>query len=128
MTATPNTMLRIAVSATAADHDIEALRSVLYSPAWETEFAPWLERLIARWTEDLLIPSVTRKNLVPDDYLRGGIAVARALLAFPHGLVAEATAEEAARAQAAAVEGHYERVARDGRPAPLEGPLPADPV
>lgn len=120
--------MRTSTSGEAANVDIEALRFVLYSPAWMTEFSPFLERLIRRWMDDLLNPSEARKALAPDDYLRGGIAVARALLHFPYALVSEAAAQEAADAEVAAVEEHYARVADEGRPAPLEGPLPADPV
>ena len=62
------------------EEDIGHLEFVLSSPSYSLIFRPFLARIREDYLRLLLNPSKSRAESVPDDYLRGGVAVIDTLL------------------------------------------------
>ena len=73
--------------------DVEYIRFLVWSEAWQKFFQPMLQNMERQATGMLLDPSENRKRERPDDSLRGAIITIRAILNFPHQILAEADAD-----------------------------------
>jgi len=73
--------------------DAEYIRFIIYSDAWQKFFQPLLQHMEDQATSMLLDPSLERKGARSDDALRGAIYTIRAILNFPHQIMAEADAD-----------------------------------
>jgi len=69
------------------------LRFLVWSDAWQKFFEPLLKNLEKGLTDELLNPSIERKNKRSDDCIRGSIHTIRAILNFPAQVLQEADAE-----------------------------------
>jgi hypothetical protein len=65
------------------DTDLNHLAYLVNSPAYLEFFEPYLQAMERGLLNDLISPASERKNEKPDDYLRGGIMVIRAILEAP---------------------------------------------
>lgn len=66
--------------------DDEEYRTLLWfvdSPVWKSILRPAFETRLAALYVKLLDPSTKRKEMVPDDYIRGQLAVVQWLLTWP---------------------------------------------
>lgn len=101
---------------------LEAVRYILYSPAWADFFHPMLTSMRDSWVRTLLDPSKGRKDATPDDYVKGCIATLDAILSLPKELVDEADDIEAREERNASVARGYDRRAVLGRIGPMLNP------
>lgn len=81
------------------DNEIDHLRWVLLSPSYEDYFRPYMERMRSSLAQKLLDPSNDRKEVFPDDFLRGGIIMIDGLINLFTRLVNETEIERVARIQ-----------------------------
>ncbi len=94
--------------------DTEYVRFIVWSEAWQKFFQPMLQTLEKQATSMLLDPSQERKNARSDDALRGAIYTIRAILNFPHQILAEADADAEILNQEAREAAQYEHRGRVG--------------
>lgn len=99
--------------------DIESLRYIIQSPAWEVFFEPLLRAIRKDWINQLIDPSLTRKEARSDDFIRGCIYTLNAFLTFPRLTVAQYDEQELRDAAAASAEAAYADRASAGRYGPL---------
>lgn len=111
--------------------DARDLTYLLGSKAYNDFFVPLLMGLMQRSISQLVDPSLPRKERYTDDYLRGFIAAARAILNAPQAILAgqeQRNREEAVKDQ---VTQRYEEIAHGGRGPYGEdhaGVSPTDPI
>lgn len=105
------------------EHSLGHLMYVLNSPSYEQIFEPYLQRMRDSLNARLLDPSQTRKNDLPDDFLRGAISTVDGLLTLFKRLIDETELERIARSQIALTEQEeYENRRREGVPEPQYNP------
>jgi hypothetical protein len=109
--------------------DVEYVRFIVWSEAWQKFYQPMLKNLEEQALAMLLDPSQERKNARSDDALRGAIYTIRAILNFPHQILAEADADAEILNQEAREAAEYEHRGRVGHfypfgttPGPTEYP------
>ena len=73
--------------------DIEMLRYLVWSDAWAKFFEPLLRNIEKGLIDQLLNPSIERKNERSDECIRGSVHTIRAILNFPAQVIQEADAE-----------------------------------
>jgi hypothetical protein len=81
----------------------ELLENLLAHPAWEHILKPVITEKVTLYYSQLLSPTQGRKDVAPDDYLRGAIEALRWVVTYPQAEI-DAAKEEAAREEAAARE------------------------
>ena len=64
------------------DEDLGHLEFVLCSPSYNRVFRPFIDQIRADYLRLLLDPSKERQARIPDDYIRGGVAVLATILAM----------------------------------------------
>jgi hypothetical protein len=97
--------------AAADPRDIQAmLASRGYTEFWE----PLLINKMQALTAELVDPSLPRRWKKPDGYLRGGIAVLRAILNAPYEILNEQEQRNREEADDMSVSQRYEELARGG--------------
>lgn len=90
------------------------LAFIVNSPAYLTFYRPFLVGMLRSFYNDLGDPTGQRKWEKPDDYLRGGIAVVKALLNFPEQVLAEEREQAEREAAGRTPEEQYEKRAETG--------------
>lgn len=68
---------------------IEAIRQFVTSDAWVRFFLPSLQNMKEEWTARLMDQSKERKDLFPDDYIRGCFATVDVFIRLPDALIEE---------------------------------------
>ena len=85
----------------------ELLNDLIRSPAWEGLLKPIIAEKVAIYYKRLLDPAGSRKDLIPDDFIRGQIEALRWVVTYPQMEIDEARRideeEEAAAKEAANV-------------------------
>src|SRR5688572_29315406 len=74
--------------------EIDKVRFIINSMAWTGFFEPVLKAIRADWINQLIDPSIKRKDTRSDDFIRGCIYTINGLLVFPRLVVAEADEDE----------------------------------
>jgi hypothetical protein len=96
------------------DNELGHLEFVLNSPSWAQVFEPYLVRISESLKHKLIDPSRGRKDALPDDFLRGGIAATEGLLAFFRKVIEETQIERVARARQTSPEARYHEQQQSG--------------
>jgi len=103
--------------------DVEFL---LQSRAYQDYYAPMLQNMMQRFLTELADPALARHWKANDDYLRGGIAVARMLLNAPYAMLEDYRQERENEAEETREQARLERIAQEGHgPMGSDGPIPA---
>jgi len=117
----------------ASEVDARVIRDLTVHPGWVNFLQPFLVGCILRMTQDLRDPSRDRAWKRPDNYLRGGIQVAEALLRLPQDILdaRDRNANESDKSSGEETyEQHVARVSREARDyvGEGEGISPTDPI
>ena len=70
--------------------DIEYVRFLLWSDAWQKFFEPLMDSIEASLDAELRDPSIERKHRLSDDAIRGGLRLLETLRSFPRQIIEEA--------------------------------------
>lgn len=97
----------------------ERIRFLLYSPAWQEDFAPEFQALKAAAITLLRNPSLARQAQVSDDYLRARLDILDELLLAGHAFLAEYDANRQQEEEARQRQFDYQARADTGQFAPM---------